>query len=480
MKRTFLIYALLLGGCLWLAPGCGKKRDARAEIALPKSPSDLPKTRFDPRSPGNSNQMIEWAKERYVGGYQQAGTKSPAWDSSVMDALEEYAHLRITGKARDPGESDYLETRLRKAINAGCSDPFVRYLYLRRVSHSSGPITPQVAAEYAQLTAQMDASGYGTLLKFYVNLRAAEAWRAAYTKQAPEVNRYRRAAMNQLQAILTGEDIPPRLAYEACRDLYDAIDQNKKLRTDFYQSVEPLLLGRWANEGFPYLIKGNFYLDYAWEARGKGWAGEVTKDGWKLFGDRLDIAGEALDRAWKKDPSLPETPLAGLRLELGAGRGREQMELWYQRALTFPQDRYDAVRQKLWYLQPRWYGSEEECLAFAREVVKSDRFYGQTPLHLYHTHESLAAYVKSSRPNYWTEPQVWPDIVASFERYFELNGEDNSWRHNYALCAWRCRQWKVFVEQVDKLTTVNFEYFGGQDSFERMVRTARERAKQAE
>jgi len=200
----------------------------------------------------------------------------------------------------------------------------------------------------------------------------------------------------------------------------------------------------------------------------------VDEDMWKVFEDRLSIAEAALNKAWKNDPSLPGTPLAAIRLELGQGRERERMELWYQRAITFPQDRYEAVRQKLWYLQPRWYGSEGECLAFAREVVKSDLFYGQEPLHLYHTHVSLAEFFKKERPNYWTEPQVWPDIQASFERYFELNGEDNGWRHNYVLCAWRCQQWKALDEQLAKLKDVNYEYFGGQEAFEKMVQTARE------
>ena len=476
MKRPIFIYAILLGGCLLLWSGCGKKRDARAEIALPKAASNLPKTQFDSRSSGNSNRMYEWAKETYVGGYQQAGTKSPRWDAAAAEALEEYSYLRIAGKPRDPGDPDYLKTQLKKAVNAGCNDPFIRYLHMRRVSPGTGSVTPQVATEFSQLATQMDTSGYRNLLKFHVNLRAAKAWRAAYAKQAPEVNHYRRKAMEQLQMILAGEDIPPHLAYEACRDLYEAIDQNERQRTDFYRDAEPFLLKRWGKEGFPYLIKGRFYIDYAWEARGTGWARDVTPDGWKLFSDRLDIASEALAQAWKKDPSLPDTPLSAMRLELGEGRGRDRMELWYQRAITFPQDRYDAVRQKLLYLQPRWYGSEQECLDFAREVVKSDQFYGRVPLHLYHTHESLATYFKDSRPNYWTEPQVWPDIKASFERYFELNGEDNSWRHNYVLCAARCQQWKVCNEQIGKLTKVNYDYFGGQEAFEKMAQTAREYA----
>jgi hypothetical protein len=130
------------------------------------------------------------------------------------------------------------------------------------------------------------------------------------------------------------------------------------------------------------------------------------------------------------------------------------------------------VQNKLWYLQPRWYGSEEKCLEAAREVLKSDLYKGQVPLHLYHTHESLATFFKDTRPDYWTEPQVWPDIKACFERYFELNGDEVSWRHNYVMCAWRCRQWKALDEQIGKLTWVRYEYFGGREAFDQMKEKA--------
>ena len=479
MKRLVFIFTIPICGCLLFTSGCGKKRDARAELKL-KQATGLPKMEFAPGSPGYSNRMFEWSKELYVGGYQQAGTKNPRWDEAVLDSLEEYSYLRITGHSRNPSETDHLETQLKKAVNAGCSDPFIRYLYLQLVSHAPNATKPQVAADYSNIATRMDATGYGNLLKFYVHLRAAEAWRAASTKQAPEVNHHRRVAMNKLQAILTSEEIPARPAYEACRDLYDAIDKNKKQRTDFYTNTEPILMARWPAEGFPYLIKATFYLDYAWEARGTGWARDVSEAARRLFIDRLDIVEEALNKAWKYDQSIAETPMAGLRLELGQGKGRERMEMWYKRALAFPQNHSEAIRQKLWYLEPRWYGSEEECLAFAREIMKSDLYYDQELLQPFFVHQSFAEYFQSTRPDYWNEPQVWPDVEASFERFFERSGEDDKWRKIYIRCAWRCHRWKKMDEQISKLRDIDYGYFGGQEAFEKMKQLAREQAQKPE
>ncbi len=474
MKRT--LHLILLCGCVFLIISCGKKRDARAELKL-KRASGLPEMQFAPGSAGYSNWCFTWTKEIYVGGYQQAGRRNPRWDEAATNALDEYAYLRLTGKASDSSAPEYLDAQLKKAVNAGCDDPFIRYLYLRRITHPFTKATPPVATDYANLAKQMDASGYANILKFYVNLRAAQAWRAASAKQAPEVNQLRRVAMGQLQTILTSEEIPARLAYEACRDLYDAIDQNKKQRTDFYTNAQPIIAARWPDEGFPYLIKATFYLDFAWEARGAGWAKDVSEADRKLFLDRLDLVEESLDKAWKIDPSLKEAPLLGLRLELGQGKGRERMEMWYKRAKAFPEIESQAIRQKLLYLDPRWYGSEADCLAFAREVMKSDSYYGQELLQPYFVHEKFAQYFRASRPDYWLEPQVWPDIEAAFERFFERNGDDNDWRHRYALCAFRCEQWQALDDQLSKLKEVNYDYFGGKDAYERIKRVARERAK---
>lgn len=466
-------------GLLPLVSGCGKKRAPGAEIALSSGPEGWPKAKYGSKSPGYADWCLVWSKELCVGGYQQVGVKDARWDESALSALEEYAHVRVTGHARNPGESDLLDTQLRKAINAGCNDPLIRYLYLLRIASPPHSATPQAAAEYSKVAQQMDASGYAILFKCYANLRTAEAWRAAFVKQAPEVNRFRRQAMDHLQVVLSSQELPAHIAYEACRDLYDAIDKNKKQRTDFYTQTEPILLKRWRDEGFPYLIKAQFYLDYAWEARGDGSASDLTDEGRRLFVDRLAIAEEAVDKAWKKDPTLAATPLAALRLELGQGQGRERMEMWYKRALAFRLDHPEAIRQKQRYLQPYWYGSEEESLAFAREIAKADLYYGQELLQPYFVHRDLAQFFRNSRPGYWTEPQVWPDLEACFERFFDRAGDDQAWRNTYALCAWRCRQWKALDTQLAKLTDVKYDYFGGKEAYEQFKQKAHELAKQA-
>jgi len=467
-----------LAASVCLTIGCSRKDETPVEVirATPAPKVTAPKAKFHSKSPGYTNWWMGWSKEIHVGGYQKEGTKDAKWDEPALEALKDYAYRRVyqTNPASNPPE--YFHDQLKQAINSGCNDPFVLYLYDRLVASPPASATREVAAEYSRLAVAIDATGYSPFLKFFVNLRTAQAWQAASTNQLPEVNQFRRVAMNHLDYLLQAQEIPAGAAFDACLELYQVIQRNTKQRYDFYANAEPVLFSRWGKEAFPYVLKGKFYIDYAWEARGGGYADTVTEHGWGVFAKRMKLAEKALDKAWKMDPSLPQTPLQFLRVELGQGRGRQRMETWYERAIKFPQNRYEAADLKLWYLQPRWYGSEEECLAFAREILKSDRFQGRVPLLVYHTHESLAKYFKASRPNYWQEPQVWPDIKSCFERYFELNGDDTDWRHNYVMCAWRCAQWTTLNEEIPKLKWVNYGYFGGRQAFEQMWERARARA----
>ncbi len=83
---------------------------------------------------------------------------------------------------------------------------------------------------------------------------------------------------------------------------------------------------------------------------------------------------------------------------------------------------------------------------------------------------------ESERADYWKRPEVWPDIQAAFENFFQLNPDATSWYHNYAWYAYRCEQWDKLNELLPKLGPVNYAYFGGEAEFNRMVQLAKAHA----
>ena len=281
-KAGLRILRSFLGALLILA-GCGKEKEAQAPASPVAKPQHAavtaPKARFHSKAPGYTNWWLEWSRDTYGGSYQRAGKKDPKWDEPAAKALEAYAYFRVFGHGPPGSAPDVMPVQLKLAMDAGCTDPYIHYLYLKTAGKPPESADAETAAEYSKLADEMQTNGYPVLCKGFVSLRASQAWLAAFKKQAPEVNRYRRQAMGQFEEMLERDEIPAGAAYDAYREMYWAIARNDKQRQDFYKHTEPALLARWPDEGFPYLIKGKFYVDYAWDARGNGYADTVTEEG---------------------------------------------------------------------------------------------------------------------------------------------------------------------------------------------------------
>jgi hypothetical protein len=137
---------------------------------------------------------------------------------------------------------------------------------------------------------------------------------------------------------------------------------------------------------------------------------------------------------------------------------------------------YDAVSLMSFYLEPRWYGSEAQTLAFARSCVNSDRWGGEVPLILPKLHASLARYYGMTNSNeYWQRSVVWSDVQAGYEKFFQLNPDAVGWRHDYAMDAFRCGKYQVFLDQLPLFTFgTNHAYFDGEARYREMVTEAQQ------
>jgi len=122
----------------------------------------------------------------------------------------------------------------------------------------------------------------------------------------------------------------------------------------------------------PWMQLSDAWKGYAWEARGSGWASTVTKEGRRLFKERIPKAYEAANKASEVAPQDCRTWASLVRMGTGCGYEKEKIQGLFEKAIAINPYRLD-VYQCYWnYLQPRWYGSEEEMWAFARKY--KDRF----------------------------------------------------------------------------------------------------------
>jgi len=130
-----------------------------------------------------------------------------------------------------------------------------------------------------------------------------------------------------------------------------------------------------------------------------------------------------------------------------------------------------------WNTEPKWYGSPEEVLSFGSECVNSSQWGGRIPWILVQANVSLATCLdEAARKGYWREPEVWTDLEALGKRSKYFSNAAVTERKRYAWCAYQCEQWADFVKQVNLMNRVDYDYFGGKEKFEAMLRRAKEHA----
>ena len=423
-------------------------------------------------------ERLAWNEKTLLKAYETVGNKNAKWDEPAKSALREFAKIRADAEETESGTGTVGEFA-QQAVEAGCEDPLVRYLYCRFApDHSSKPLK-YWQDEFRKTAQDMEGSGYARLLKFYANDRTANVlWEDRNQKLWPEVTAFRRAAMNDFAGALDDKSMPAEELAAAGDALLDTITMNKQEMEDAYKQIEGPLFKNWPNSYAAYFIKGKFYYRFAWNERGGGYADKVTAEGWEGFKKNLAVAEAAYRKAWSLNPKDVRIPTEMIEMAVSQQKDRAEMELWFQRGMELNTNNHDACAKKVRYLSPQWYGSLDEMVAFGRECVQSTKWGGRVPLMLaelyYDYAQSLA---EKDRETFWHQPQVWPDIQASYKKFYEVNPDPPGfYRYNYAYFAYVCGQWKEFKMQIKRIRdsdgTVDASFFGGDEAFTKMVEQA--------
>ena len=459
------VLAALLLPLLWT--GCGRK---------PAATSPAIESAGWPSTNAIAADQLEWRRRTLVTAYDEAGDHDSRWDADAREALEAFAVLPL---GKDTNAPARFRAALKHASDAGCNDALVRYLNLRFFYGAADEANAASADAYRDAAERLMHSGYPDIRKFYGAVRAAVAWKSAHgsnSNATPVLSYFRRGAFSHLKPALRTPDIPFVEAYEAADELRGAIFSNSQQQDEMLPVLIDCFQTRWPQEARGMTLCGRAKVRLAWNRRGSNYADGVTDQGWKDFARYLGEAESCLERSWAIDSTISDTAVAMMEVELGQGRSRERMELWFDRAMALDPACYNAAYTKAWYLQPKWYGSQIDALAFGWECVKSKVWKGRVPLMLFEAHRMLANdKAIGLKDAYWRQPGVWEDVRDSFERFFELNPKAVGWRHEYALYAFKCRQLDKFLDLLPQMGWVNYPYFGGEKRFAEMVAEAEQK-----
>jgi hypothetical protein len=103
--------------------------------------------------------------------------------------------------------------------------------------------------------------------------------------------------------------------------------------------------------------------DYAWKARGSGYASTVSDAAERLFEERLRQAAAVLKEAQGLKAKCPLYWTSVMRVALGLGVTKDQHSRIFQQAIQAFPDYTPIYVQRSIFLLPRWYGAEGEWVA---------------------------------------------------------------------------------------------------------------------
>ncbi len=109
------------------------------------------------------------------------------------------------------------------------------------------------------------------------------------------------------------------------------------------------------------------YMDYAWVARGTGWADTVTPEGHRLLRERMEEAKEVAEKAASLAPGDCRVWTQLLRLGIGVPFDKETMGGYFKKAQAINPYHLITYTFYLNYLAPKWFGAPGEDIALVRK-----------------------------------------------------------------------------------------------------------------
>lgn len=332
------------------------------------------------KNDGLTTRKIDAAYEQFMTNmlkrdYLEHGSRSEKWDKTMLAAIDETLKLQKI-QSSNPQRHE-LRKMLIRIGRKKCDDPRYYYMFAYARGYILFDEVGQALATASEL-AQKDVAHNRHLL-WLVNLRHSQFLIKLKKPQEAQAARIR-ARMHFVQWLEHDQPgLDPLLVYSWMDYFFEMIVPLKKVDGE-EESIEQTLQ---AIEGISTLepwikvyIRARQASSQAWRARGGGWAHEVTDEGWKVWGEKNELAYALAIKAHDLNPN--EAMASTLLVELCRAGDvtlgpRFDSRYWFEQAVSVVVDYKDAYHEYAWGLVPRWGGTIQAELEFARECISTER-----------------------------------------------------------------------------------------------------------
>lgn len=150
------------------------------------------------------------------------------------------------------------------------------------------------------------------------------------------------------------DDGRPRLGV-----LLDGFDQAFNMENDWSKSLArvEVLKKKFPEEAFVALVEAKYWIDYAWNARGGGYASSITDDGRKLFKERLEKAEKILLDTKSFSAQFPAWYSEMIIVQSALDRSEDERDKVFLEGVKRYPTYYPIYFTMQNYLLPKWGGS---------------------------------------------------------------------------------------------------------------------------
>lgn len=207
--------------------------------------------------------------------------------------------------------------------------------------------------------------------RYSTQISKSDASASDVGKTARELfNAHKYAELDKLAEKLraSGETTP--MGFFRINDIYDSCGIDDETEMGAKKRIEEVRdwIKKDPKSATAKILLASILTDFAWKARGSGYANTVSKDGWKLMADRLNEAWSTLKQVNQRPPEW--YPYA-LHVALGQGWSQPEYDVVFNESRKrFPN--YDQVIfSKAYWLQPKWHGEPGDAEKLIANELKN-------------------------------------------------------------------------------------------------------------
>lgn len=204
------------------------------------------------------------------------------------------------------------------------------------------------------------------------------------------------------------------------------------------------------NTAYPILVEAQYWVTYAWIARGGGFADSVTPEGWKLFRERLTKANAVLVNNKKIASTLPDWYGLMVAVNTGLNSSQEEQDKYFIEGFTRYKTYLPLYIAKRNSIEPKWGGSWQAVDNFINWAANNTK--STEGLSLY-SRLYFGVFDNMLRDaNFWEATLVsWPKFQQGFEDLIRLNPKSLFHLNVYASMACEAGDKKTYLKIRNKI-----------------------------